>query len=226
MFVAVWMIYAADRLLDSHDLEARHHFHHRHRTQFLSFILIAAVLLVYLLHQIDLRALHLYALLATLLAAWFLLIHVRPSSNRRLPKEVAVGLFFPAAVFIPTVARAPQLRMALLPSALLFAAVCTLNCLFLYLWEHPRDRSQAHTTTRWATHHLLHLAASVCVLCALTTTIALTTLLQRPALACAISSAFLILLHINRKRLTPVHLRAMADVVLLSPLLVLLLPVR
>jgi len=36
----------------------------------------------------------------------------------------------------------------------LLAAVCTLNCLFLYAWEHPAPRSQAHWTTRWATGHL------------------------------------------------------------------------
>jgi cell division protein FtsW (lipid II flippase) len=219
MFVAVWMIYAADRLLDTHDLEARHHFHHRHRTQFLSAILLTAIILACLLHRIDVRALHLYALLATLLAAWLLLIHARPSSNRRLPKEVAVGLFFPAAVFIPTVARVPQLRTALLPAAALFAAVCTLNCLFLYAWEHPDDRSQAHATTRWATSHLTHLAASVVLLSTLAAGLAHTSMLQRPALACAISSASLLLLHIFRSRFSAIHLRATADVVLLSPLL-------
>ncbi len=226
MFVAVWMIYAADRLLDDHDLEARHHFHHLHRSQFLSVICIAALLLVYLLHRIDITALHLYALLATLLAAWLLLIHARPTSNRRLPKEVAVGLFFPAAVFIPTVARTPQLQIALFPVAALFASVCTLNCLFLYRWEHPRDRSQAHASTRWATGHLTEIVAAIFSLCTLVAAFAHTTRLQRPALACAISSALLLLLHTNRTRLSAIHLRATADLVLLSPLIVLALPLH
>jgi cell division protein FtsW (lipid II flippase) len=219
MFVAVWMIYAADRLLDSHDLEARHHFHHRHRTRFLSAISIASLSLAYLLHKIDMRALHLYALLAVLLAAWLLLIHARPSPGRRLPKEAAVGLFFPAAVFIPTVARAPQLRTDLLPAAALLAAICTLNCLFLYAWEHPYDRSQAHATTRWATVHLTHLAATTFLLCAAVAIFSRTPMLHRPALACALTSASLLLLNTFRKRFSPIHLRAAADIVLLSPLL-------
>jgi cell division protein FtsW (lipid II flippase) len=223
MFVAVWMIYAADRLLDSHDLEARHHFHHRHRAKFLGVILVAAIGLVYLLDRIDAPSLHLYTLLATLLAAWLLLIHARPTSNRRLPKEVAVGLFFPAAVFIPTVARAPALRAELLPAAALLASVCILNCLFLYAWEHPHDRSQAHNTTRWATGHLIYIAASVSLLCTLSAIIARAPCLERPALACAISSALLILLHLFHRHLSPIHLRAAADVALLSPLLLIAL---
>jgi hypothetical protein len=186
MFVAVWMIYAADRLLDARlldthsldthpldvrppsdrnsppDLEARHRFHHRHRRRFLAVILLASLGLVVLLHRIEPPVLHLYALLATLLAAWLLLIHARPlptNTSHRLPKEMAVGLFFPAAVFVPTVARDPSLRLALLPAATLFAAVCILNCLFVYAWEHPAPRLHAHWTTRWATGHLIHLAA-------------------------------------------------------------------
>ncbi len=189
MFLAVWMIYAADRLLDARlldgrlieagnapaDLEPRHHFHHAHRTPFVTAIGFGSIALAALLHRLDPRSLHLYALLATLLAAWMVLIHVRPDPNGtistaavqprkalrrprriRLPKELAVGIFFPAAVFIPTVARstaspaaihllgwlANWIRPNLLPSAILFAAVCTLNCLCLYAWEHPTPRAQ------------------------------------------------------------------------------------
>lgn len=234
MFVAVWMIYAADRLLDarlldihqSSDLEARHRFHHQHRNRFLTVILLSAVGLVYLLHRIDLRALHLYALLATLLAAWMLLIHARPLPNdatQRLPKELAVGIFFPAAVFIPTIAHAPWLRVELLPAAALFACVCTLNCLFLYTWEHPTSRLQAHWTTRWATTHITHLATLVLAISITTAALSqqhsITTRL--PALACALSASSLLLLNALRRRIVPVHLRAYADLVLLTPLLLL-----
>ncbi|MGA7158608.1 MAG: hypothetical protein WBY53_17310 [Acidobacteriaceae bacterium] len=252
MFVAVWMIYAADRLLDaraldaypvhsptSHDLEARHRFHHHHRTRFLTVLLIAALALTALLLRLDERALHLYALLATLLAAWMLLIHIRPTPNgttRRLPKELAVGIFFPAAIFIPTLARttptaaaiqhlgplALWLRPNLLLSAALFASICTLNCLCLYAWEHPAPRLNAHWTTRWATHHLTHI--SIAILTASTLTAILTLhnpATALPATACALSAAALLTLHHLRRRLSPIHLRAAADLVLLTPLLLL-----
>jgi hypothetical protein len=233
MFVAVWIIYAADRLLDARildlqhdpDLQARHHFHHRHRARFLSAITAASIFLVYLLHRIDPAALHLYALLAVLFSVWMLLIHARPLPDdvtQRLPKELAVGIFFPAAVFIPTVARAPVLRPELLPAAALFALVCTLNCLFLYAWEHPSSRPQAHWTTRWATAHLTHLAASLLALAIATASLPRPTLaIILPALACALSTACLLLLNALRHRLSPLHLRAAADLALLSPLFLL-----
>lgn len=254
MFAAVWMIYAADRLLDARaldttphhpDLEPRHHFHHHHRTRFITVIVLAAFALAALLHDIDPRALHLYALLATLLAAWMLLIHTQASfspnqtpRSTRLPKELAVGIFFPAAIFIPTLARtnptpavirllgwtATWLRPHLLLSALVFAALCTLNCLSLYAWENPAPRLQAHWTTRWATSHLTHLALAILTLSTLTSVLSLALhepAIAVPAVACALSTAALLALNHLRHRLSPIHLRAAADLVLLTPLLLL-----
>ena len=232
MFLAVWILYVADRLLDARsldthtntaDLEERHRFHHRHRRAFLIGIIIAACALAALLRTLDPHALRLYTLLATLLAAYFLLIHARADSAHRLPKELAVGIFFPAAVFIPTVARLPQLRLDLLPIALLLAATCSLNCLFLYAWEHPIDRTHAHWSTRWATRHLVALTVSVAALalyCLLSTR-----LLSSYALTSCIltSSLLLLVLHHLRNRLVPIHLRALADLVLLTPLVPLLI---
>ena len=241
MFVAVWMLYAADRILDARildtlptaappsDLEERHRFHHRHRRAFLAAIAAAAVVLAALLHTLDPAALRLYTLLATLLAAWLLLIHARPlpaANAHRLPKELAVGIFFPAAVFIPTVARAPQLRLTLLPAAALLACVCTLNCLFLYSWEHPRARPHAHWTTRWATARLVPLTLATLGLSAALLAAALfraSQLAHADALIAAStlsSAALLLLLHRLRARLQPIHLRALADLVLLTPILV------
>jgi hypothetical protein len=227
MFLAVWMIYAADRLLDSrnpaaHDLEARHRFHHRHRSAFLAVILISALALAWLLVHLDPRSLKLYVLLATLLAAWLLLVHGRPAAeSRRLPKELAVGLCFSAAVFIPTVAREPSLQTTLLPAAALLAALCTLNCLFIYAWEHPAPRLHAHWTTRWATNHLQQLGTSLCALAILAAITHHETSVRLPALACALSAALLLMLHHLRRRIYSLTLRAAADLVLLTPILLL-----
>lgn len=230
MFVAVWMLYAADRLLDARplpggqsppELEERHRFHHRHRRTFLILIALSAFVLIALLRNIDPHALRIYTLLATLLAAYFLIIHARADNAHRLPKELAVGIFFPAAVFIPTVARLPQLRLDLLPVAFLLAATCSLNCLFLYAWEHPHQRAQAHWSTRWATRHLVTLTWTVAAL-SLIYCLLSTRLITRPyALPSCIlaSSLLLLLLHHLRNRLQPLHLRALADLVLLTPLI-------
>ena len=121
MAIAVWILYAADRLLDarlldarsnrsrvhSSDLEARHYFHHRNRRAFLIGIAFATVLLAALLPRLDPAALRLYLAEGMLLAVWFLILHATPGAHR-LHKEIAVGLFFSAAVFIPTIARASR----------------------------------------------------------------------------------------------------------------------
>ena len=237
MFVAVWMLYAADRLLDAKPLfttpsalhlEARHRFHHRHRNHFLTAIVLACIPLVLLLHRTADPVLHLYILLAGLLGAWLLLIHARsaPSAEQhRLPKELAVGIFFPAAVFIPTVARGPALRAALLPSALCFAAICTLNCLFLYAWEHPKNHTEAHPSTRWAVRHLKALAlaltlAAAALSCGVRSKAWHTPVAHAAAapLACAMAGALLLALHAARHRLHPLNLRALADLCLITPL--------
>jgi hypothetical protein len=228
MAVTVWILYAADRILDAraldsdaaNELEERHHFHHRHRRAFLTGIVLAAPTLTALLPHLDAAAIRLYLAEGTLLAAWFLILHATPSAHR-LPKEIAVGLFFSAAVFIPTVAREPTLRPALLPTAILFAALCSLNCLFIYAWEHNDSARHTgrppHATTRLALAHLPALA--------LTTAIAGATLaLIHPApiaSACAVAAVLLLIVHRNRGRLSPIHLRAAADFALLTPLLLL-----
>jgi hypothetical protein len=224
MFLAVWMLYAADRLLDARqlfadplhtaNLEARHLFHHRHATAFLSAILVASLILATLMHSLPPEALSLYAILGSLVFAWFLLIHARADTHHRLPKELAVGIAFPAAIFIPTVARQPDLRLTLLPYALLFAAVCSLNCLSIYAWEHPAS-SEAHWTTRHAARHLTTLATTTTL-----AGLALTIITRQPlAAAATLSAATLLALHRSHRHLAPLTARAAADLALLTPLL-------
>jgi hypothetical protein len=234
MFLAVWILYAADRLLDARGntsgLEERHHFHHRHRRLFIPFVAVAAVALAALTPGLSVTALRIYALLAALLAGWFLIIHTRLAHERRLPKELAVGLFFSAAIFIPTVARRPDLRLSLLAPAFVFAAVCALNCMYLYRWEHPRDRTNANWTTRIATHHLT-LAAAI-ILVAAFAGIALPAFPELAsrllpvapttwpiAAACVVSSLLLLTLNRSRAKISPLNLRAAADLALLTPIL-------
>jgi hypothetical protein len=228
MFIAVWMLYAADRLLDASQLnpsplEARHLFHHRHRNAFLGCIVLASVVLAALLPRIPSEAIHLYLILGGLTFGYFILIHAT-SSAHRLPKEFAVGLFFAAATFIPTVARDPSLRLPLLLPALLFAALCTFNCLLIYAWEDGPERlpghanRSAHTTTRFALRHLSFFAAMIIVAGAALSLFNRAT--SWPiSFAITLSAVFLLLLHHRRRRMTTVRLRAAADLVLLTPIL-------
>jgi hypothetical protein len=225
MFLAVWILYAADRLLDAarapaSDLEARHLFHQRHQRAFLVGIAIAATALAALSPSLYPAAIHLYLVEGTLLFAWFVILHAT-SSAHRLPKEVAVGLFFSAAVFIPTVGRELGLRAELVPAAILFGILCSLNCLFIYAWEHGvlRDNT-AHASTRLALAHLPALAVAAATAGAILTLLAPIT--AKPiAAACGLAAVLLLALHRNRRRLARIDLRAAADLALLTPILLL-----
>ncbi len=240
LFLAVWILYAADRLLDAQsltkpaaaawarttlselpELEFRHHFHHRHRSRFLLVLVLATTLLAFTLAHLPVPIFEAESLLALLLLPWLLTIH-RLSSRRPLPKEFPVGNFFAAAVSLPALVRSPSLLPALLPGAALFAGVCTLNCLLLFAWEHPHDRTCAHPATCWAVNRLPALALGLLLLA--TATAILFPLfsssgLRAVPLACALSTALLVGLHSVRGHVEALRLRALADLVLLTPLL-------
>jgi hypothetical protein len=236
MAISVWVFYAADRLMDSRVLdvdptnynepEARHYFHHRYRAAFITGIIFASAALAVLLPRLDVGALHIYLFLRGLVSGYFALIHaVRNTKTRqkvahRLPKEFAVGLLFAAAIFVPTIARRPDLRLSLLPFALLFATLCSLNCLFIYAWEH--DDSRTSTPPHALTHFALKYLPSLAVL--LTLSGAAIALFDHRATwpvpyAIALSAAVLLLLHTHRLAITPVTLRTAADLALTTPLL-------
>jgi hypothetical protein len=290
MAIAVWTLYAADRLLDarllaSHpaaghrrsqrlrttaslylqgdpalqgdlaqELEARHLFHHRHRRSFRTGMVVCSLALALLLPRLSPASLRLYLMLSGLLLAYLVLIHTPRAGlllsqavdlphplPHPLPKELAVGVFFSAATFIPTIAREPALRPILLSAALLFALLCSLNCLFIYAWEHPVPTPRTHPATRLALRFLRHLtlaavltglvlAFSATLPAAVRSSSALLPTLHThlppwpiPA-AAALSAVLLLLLDgFNRSRYRPARttLRAAADLCLLTPLLVL-----
>lgn len=240
--VTVWTLYAADRLMDASlldtdpatykDLEARHYFHHRHRPAFLTGIVFASIALATLLPRLDTEAIHLYLVLGALVVGYFILIHARSTSAQqilahRMPKEIAVGLCFAAATFIPTVSRRPDLRLPLLPSALLFAALCSLNCLFIYAWEHEDSRTNppAHPITQLALRNLPLLTT----LLLLTATLLALFDPQAPRTipsAIAAAASLLLLLHLRRLTISRITLRAAADLALTTPLLLLPLLLR
>ena len=259
MGIAVWMLYAADRLLDTRALERhtpiavilsgaknprilrnspslqfaalepRHYFHRRHQRAFRIGLFAASLILAVLLPSLAPQSIRLYLALGTLVFGYFVIIHVSSAAarakNHRLPKEIAVGIFFSAAVFIPTVARNPTLRLVLLPGAILFAILCCMNCLFIYAWEHPatNDSSQpeAHPTTKLALRFLPSLAIAATVSSVLLALFAPSLPRPIPA-ACGAASLLLFVLHQNHHRFSPTTLRAAADLCLLTPLFLLL----
>ena len=224
MFLAVWALYAADRLLDgaggaAEDLEARHRFHRRHSRGFRVALAAVSLALIPLIPAIPTAMLRLYFGLAALLAAWFLTVHLL--ARRRtltLPKELMPGLFCPAASFIPVWASVGFAHLGLALAAGGYALLVMLNCLSIYAWEHE-ELAAAHWTTRLGARYLQQLGVATVLLSLLT--IHLAGEQTAPIfIATALASALLLALNQIRDSLEPTDLRAAADLVLLTPLLV------
>ena len=229
MFLAVWILYAGDRLLDARAvyrgadsaLEARHYFHARHRSAFLVAIALAIPALVISLAAMPGPLLRAYILLAALLATWLGIIHTNRTPSR-LPKEFAVGLFFALAVGLPSAfaGAAPGVFACLTLGCALMSAA---NCLFLLAWENRPGRSSHHPAAAMAVRYLVPITAAAMFLC-----LAISCVLVRerhslasalPTLASTLSLALLLTLHRTRQRFARTTLRALADMALLTPLL-------
>ncbi len=221
MFLAVWLLYAGDRLLDTRfgvagQWEERHRFHFQHRRLFRAAIAAAAAVLAYAAMELPKPMLQLYLGLGAALALWFAALHFLPRRlAESLPKEVVPGLFFALAVFLPVATSAPRM----LSAGLLFGTLCALNCLCIYAWEHtPGTLDQAHPVTRYGVRRLRPLALLLIV--SVLALVPFSPAGEAGVLrAVAASSALLLLLDHFADRLSGTTLRAAADLVLLTPLL-------
>ncbi len=212
MFCAVWVLYAADRLLDARGtvgLEARHLFHREHGRGFRWGIAVGCVALALLLPRMSGAAVRMDVGLGALLVGWFVVIH---SGEKPLPKEFVVGMFFAAAVFVPVMARRPELYGELLLPAVLFGALCSLNCLFIFAWEHEGMAGVVgHGCTVVASRWVVWLGVGLaigCLVCG-------ESLIVK---AVGLSAGLLVAVHLARGRIERTTLRALADFVLLTPL--------
>jgi hypothetical protein len=215
MFVAVWVLYAADRLLDERGrvgLEERHLFHRRHGRGFRWGIAGGCAVLAVLLPRMNAATIRLDVVLGVLLVAWFVLIHSMDTHARPLPKEFVLGLFFAAAIFVPLVARRPEMQLRLVLPAVLFGALCCLNCLFIFAWEHEGlGEGQGHRFTLAAVPWVVWLASGLAACSAFCGG-------NRIAAAAGLSAGLLVGVHMFRERVDRTTLRALADLALLTPL--------
>jgi hypothetical protein len=232
--LAAWAVYIADRLLDARaalrmanldSLRERHLFHHRHRRLFFPMALAAACAALWIVFtQMPSIARERNSVLAVAALAYFTGVH----SSRRLPtfhlsplvkKELLVGLLFTAACALPAFSRAAaQLaptRGPLVAAAVFFALLAWLNCHAIDRWETPDPT------------HGPQIFASACLLAFAALPLAGFLSSAQPRFAAlvvagAASALLLALLDRSRGRLTPIALRAAADLVLLAPLALLL----
>ncbi len=168
--IGTWLIYVTDRLLDSrfgphHGLRARHFFHARHRRAFLAGVALASIVLLCCISIMPTAARVDYAAVFTFSMIYFALVHLAPGRIIGwFPRELAVGILFAAACAVPAWSEWNAPRSALAGSVVVFAALCTLNCLAIEIWERPLVDARNGTICTFA---LTLAAGSAGLLCAL-----------------------------------------------------------
>ncbi|MDE3063262.1 MAG: hypothetical protein KGJ51_09400 [Acidobacteriota bacterium] len=231
--LGAWTVYVGDRLLDArsglrrgagHTLRERHFFHWRNRyvlAPLAACAAAAAATMIVFLMPIAIGERN--ALLGAAALVYFSGVH---APGRRkwqpLPKELLVGVLFTAGCALPTLTRLRMLGAgwtelaSLLGAAAVFAALAWLNCYAIERWE---SGTSAGTIAPWKAAAVLAIV-SLClgVLLAWKGDVRIAVLM-----ATASAGAMLLaLLDKERARLTPVALRAAADLALLTPLVWLL----
>lgn len=223
--LAVWLIYAVDRLLDVARSRVpfrtrRHEFHRQHARELAVVavgVFLALTAVVFFLRPVLLRD---GLLLSFVLAAYFVIIHFLPRRVQQFcPKELVVGVVFAIGACLAPWSRLSDTR-ALVPPALLFAALCCLNCVAIETWEWTRSGAPAisrpHAITLWLARRVRLIAY---VIAASATVLFFTSGAQLLFAAIAISAVAFGWVDKERDQLSQDALRVLADVPLLSPLL-------
>lgn len=227
LFLTAWLIYLADRLADSFNIptgvaeSARQRFCARHRRKWMILIILLAMTdAVVAFTSIDRSTLAVGAAIAIAIASYLGINQFAGFIWRKCPlKEVLIGSLFAAA----TVVAIHQRKSGLVIPVILFGMLCSLNCLSISVWERDLDIAQRRESFATACPRFLWLPRVSCWAlagCALL----LATIAQSASLlfCIALSAILLALLHsasINSRD----DRVALADIVLLTPTLVLLL---
>jgi hypothetical protein len=253
--LVVWLIYTVDRLLDGQSnvagyssagmgagdspdafgppLRQRHVFHRMHgRGMAVAAAVVAAFTTILVLARIGEQVLKMAVPVALILVLYMAWVHLgRGRLLARLPKEVAVGGIFAAGVALPVWSRIGARRWEFCLLALLFAAVCALNCVAIEEWERVRARGRERGVWIDATSGRLSTAtfasgkfAVALAICAalLTPVVRLRGEFSAIEAAIAVSALLILILDLMRERISADGLRVLVDVALLLPALVVL----
>jgi hypothetical protein len=229
LFLTAWLIYLADRFADSTSLKPdfpgslRQEFCLRHREIWIATVLLVGGFDAYVIWRTTALETFLVGAVVGLLALTYLVMnHPLGLVWRSLPaKELAIGILFTAGIFVALLPAIPSLSMPFVTSALALAALCVLNCISIARWERELDEAQGKVSI--ATRHpgIARRAGSISAgLAVVSLTIAIA---HRPIAPLAASIGFsailLTWLNSSRARLEGDERTALADLVLLTPIL-------
>ncbi|MGI4855155.1 MAG: hypothetical protein ACRYF4_14050 [Janthinobacterium lividum] len=213
--LAVWLLYAGDRVYDTirgEDRQERHRFLFQHRGSLYVAAAVVAAALAGLMRWLPPHLRTAWLLLALPLGLYAAAVHLL---QVRVPKEPLVAIFFGLATTLPLFASRSAPWGTLAPIAVGFGLVCWLNCAAIARWE--ATLAEADGCTRWLGRYFPSASPSLVLLTA--------PLLLLPhtvgiGLSLMASAACLSAVDRLRLRFESTTLRALADLSLLTPLVV------
>jgi hypothetical protein len=229
LFLTAWLIYLADRLADASSLKAgspwslRQQFCLRHRETWISALLLLGAFDLYVIWR-GLAAGAFFAGAAVGILALIYLAFNHPNGLiwRSLPaKEAAIGLLFTAGTMVALLPAAAPVSGAFISGSLAFACLCSLNCISIARWERELDQAQGKISVATRHPRFVRQTRKICLGLALTSFAVAS--IYRPAapiFGCvAISALLLALLDTFPEKLEVDQRTALADFVLLTPLI-------
>jgi asparagine N-glycosylation enzyme membrane subunit Stt3 len=232
LFLTAWLIYLADRLADSSSLRdggprsLRHEFCLKHRQIWIAaLVAIAAADAVLIWNRLGPATLFAGAIVGTLALLHLVLNYLLGGAWPPLPlKEVAVGSLFAAGTLVSLFPVRP-IAGSFVISGIAFACLCTLNCISIAFWERELDEKQRKVSfaTRYPDFHQ-HLGKSAIAFALASGFAAIIWREAAPVLVCVCASSLLLaLLDSFQGKIDRDQRTALADLVLLTPLLALLI---
>ncbi len=230
LFLSVWIIYLSDRLLDaarwrSGALAPRHEFCRRYSNALMALALAALFAVGWLCGRIDPLIPRNGVILLTAVICYFGLVHLGSASVRSLwPKELFVGTIFSLGTFLPAWTLNAGARPEIVPSVVLFALLCTLNCITIEFREWRSHQSEINILpdrlTLWIGTRLTPATALVAAGSAICFVVAPEQM--QPFYACCLLSSASLCSIAWRSAHNPAELvPVLADAALFSPLLAL-----
>jgi hypothetical protein len=230
LFLTAWLIYLVDRWVDTIELPSEAPMSLRHRfckVRVRPWVSGLATIL-FLNGWVALRGLNFSTLLlggtVLLLCLGYLVTNHSLGGNWRIfpMKELVIGILFAAGTVLVSLPKLSALPASLLVAFTIFACLCFLNCVSIAAWERPLDEAQGKTSLiiRWpGFERFLPVVGLFLVIIA--TSFAFRD--QSPLFFCIASSALLLIaLDLLRPVISRDERTALADLVLLTPLVIFL----
>ena len=226
-----WCVYVGDRLLDAQRamrldtldyLRERHYFHWHHRRWLIPCACTAAAIAALLIvGRMSSAVRHRDSVLAAAALLYFSGVHSTATLphwiRKRISKEFLVGLLFTAGCSAPTLARLPSVGWPLIVCLTSFAALAWLNCSAIERWE--SSDLMTGISSRSSILSIVFFASAAAMSFVNTRTAGMICI-------AGISATLLTLLDLTRRRISTLTLRTLADMMLLTPLILLALTAR